>query len=83
MAHVLSADVAQLAQWSAFLPAPASDVERTVAARIARRLTLLSDDTDPTEGDQRPGVEDSVAQVRALLGLVGQSNAFAREFSVH
>jgi hypothetical protein len=92
LSEVLTADVAQLALWSAFLPAPTSDVQRTVLSRIHCRLRLLSDDVDPgakdgatasKAADNRLGVEDSIEHVRALLGLIGQSSAFDRGFASH
>ncbi len=82
MAEVIAADLVQLETWSAQLPRPNSDVQRSVRARIERRIALLSTPADH-EGSTAPHVEDSVAQVRALLGLVGDPSTFDRGFTIH
>lgn len=86
MAEVIAADREQLATWSRELADPDSDVQRAVRARIDRRLTSLTEsDRHPAtrSTEDAPQVEDSVAQVRALMGLLGDPSTFDRGFTLH
>ncbi len=82
MAGVVAADVKQLEAWAAALPRPNSDVERSVRARIDRRLGMLADQARPGARLDSCG-EDPVAQLRSLMGLLGDPSVFERGFQGH
>jgi hypothetical protein len=84
MAEVIAADMAQLTAWSHTLPPANSDVQCSVRARIDRRIALGGQERDGADTKAPPrAVDDSVAHLRSLLGLLNDPSSFERGFSVH